>query len=263
MESDHAEFGSISGGRMPKQGLDWDKMFAKLKTFHHRFKHTNVRANWKENPQLGRWVAMIRYRRKVDGLPADKIAKLDDLGFIWCPADEAWEKMFGKLAAYKKKYGHCNVPAQWKANLHLANWVANQRHRKKMGSLPPERVRRMDQIGFEWAIYGQAKARPSVVIAVRGLRRTANMPEERLYCVNRGEYLQYNGVDAMPAELKKYVEAHKGELPPYIPLPDFTTRFHLGENPVRGRKVAWAGKGRLPRVILDYVCENGVLPPHD
>jgi hypothetical protein len=67
----------------------------------------------------------------------------------------------------------------------------------------------------------------------------------------------------MPKELEKYEADHKGELPPYIPLPNRATNFYLGENFVREKKVKWRGKGPVPVEVLDYVKRNGTLPRYD
>lgn len=247
---------------MPKQSLNFEEMYKELLAFHRRFGHSNVPANWQENVQLGRWVASIRYRNKVDGLPPVQIARLSSIDFVWSPSDVAWNRMFNALAAFRKRTGHCNVPAQWQEDLHLANWVANQRHRRKMGSLPKNRVQRLNSLGFEWSIYGHAEKKKEKSAPVKSIKIPRQ--EERLYCVASGIYVQHDGSRELSAELRKYVHNHKGDFPPYIPLPNYPTQFHVGENPmIRGRKVAWSGKGRLPKAVLDHVRDNGVLPPYD
>lgn len=236
-------------------------MYQALLDFKKRFGHCNVPANWDENRQLGRWVATLRFRHKVAGLPAAQVEKLRAAGFIWSPSGLAWSAMFEELLRFRKIHNHCCVPAQWPQNLHLANWVANQRHRKKKGTLPQERVRRLDEIGFEWSIYGQS--------VKRFAKKSAAAPpvhhsEERLYCLGRGVYIQHDGVRDLPSELRKYIAAHDGEYPPYFLLPSRPTHFSVSsDDTIRTRKIPWSGKGRLPKYVLDYVYENGVLPQHD
>lgn len=244
---------------MPKQCLDWNKMFSALQDYRKRHGNCNVPANWKENPQLGRWVASMRYRRKVEGLPPDQVKKLDSINFIWAPSDAAWNKMYDLIVAFKKKHGHCNVPAQWKGNAHLASWVANQRHRHKMGTMTPEREKKLTAIKFEWAIYGAAS---EPVRAPKPALEPTALCEEKLYVIASGVYVQFNGDGKLPLELEKYSKTHRGELPPYIPLPTMATKFIVNENAAaKPNRIVWCGKGRLPRTVLDYVCENGVLPP--
>ena len=64
-------------------------------------------------------------------------------------------------------------------------------------------------------------------------------------------------------EVRRYAARHDGELPPYLPLPGGGTTFHMGERGRRDERIRWNGRGSLPAVVLDYVRENGALPPHD
>ena len=92
-------------------------------------------------------------------------------------------------------------------------------------------------------------------------------PEQRLYFVSSGVYVQYGGKGKKPKELERYIEAHGGEFPPYFPLTKKATHFYvgslfLGENYTEQRKIYWDGKGPLPAEILEYVKENGTIPRH-
>lgn len=252
---------------MSRQSLNWDEMYRALEAFRREHGHCNVCANWKKNIQLGRWVAMQRYRRKIGELPARCVERLDKLGFVWSPTDVVWSQMFERLLEFRKKHGTCDVPSQWPADPHLANWVANQRHRRKMGSLLPERAKRLDEAGFIWAVYGKGKARPvPEVKAPKPVVRSKVEPEveERLYMAGAGRYVQYNGQGSVPSSLERYRLSHRGEFPPYIPLPRGPIVFHVGDDANgRRRKVSWVGKGSLPEIVHEFVEENGTLPPHD
>ena len=54
---------------------------------------------------------------------------------------------------------------------------------------------------------------------------------------------------------------HDGNIPPYIPLPSRTVLFRMGF--YGGRCVKWSGRGELPGEVVEYVRENGALPPYD
>jgi len=60
----------------------------------------------------------------------------------------SWDTNFGKLASFKERFGHCNVPKDWPENPKLGRWVRSQRRQKKSGNLTPERDRLLDEIGF-------------------------------------------------------------------------------------------------------------------
>ena len=254
---------------MSDNNLKWDEMCRALECYRKAQGHANVPANFKENPQLGRWVAMQRYRRKVGELSAKQIELLDKAGFVWAPTDVVWSRMFEKLLLFRKKQGHCSVPSSWPADSHLSNWVANQRHRKKTGTLSPERAKRLESIGFSWAVYGKGRSDREDGIKAPPVRESAktsraNEAEERLYLAGIETYVQYNGCGPLPPKLDRYVSQHKGEYPPYIPLPKGPVRFRVTEDGAKqGRAIKWTGKGMIPAEVREFVDEHGVLPPHE
>jgi hypothetical protein len=237
-------------------------MLRTLAAFKSKHGHCNVPTDYADDPQLGRWVAAHRYKRRVGDLPAQKVRELDKLGFIWQPSDHAWEKMFRSLKEFKSKRGHCNVPEDWPKNQSLANWVQSQRHRRRKGKLPADRVKRLDGIDFLWAIYktDRKKPPPAESAPVEPPETVPSTVAERLYAIRNGVYVQHCGRQKMPPEIEQYIAAH-GELPPYIPLPTIPTVFALGIRYVREKMVRWRGKGPLPREVLLYVQKNGTLPP--
>jgi hypothetical protein len=95
---------------------------------------------------LGNWVAYQRiYKSK---LSAERITKLDSIGFIWTPLQAEWEQMFDALKEYKQKYSNCNVPFRLKDNLPLSYWVQKQRNQKYR--LSDDKIERLDRLGFQW-----------------------------------------------------------------------------------------------------------------
>jgi hypothetical protein len=253
------------GAAMSRQCVDWNTMIRALEAYRKENGHCCVPANWRKNPQLGRWVAMHRYRRKIGELSQKQIDQLDRLHFVWSPTDIVWNEMFGKLVSFKTREGHCDVPSVWPEDPQLASWVANQRHRRKSGSLSVERIKKLDELGFAWALYGKPKEAKAKT--ARRTQPVVEAPqagvEQRLYHAC-GEYVQYDGHGEAPAKLARFLQQHDGEYPPYIPLPAGPVTFTLNnEACIKGRKVRWDGQSRIPDDVREYVNENGVLPPHD
>lgn len=253
---------------MARQSVDWEKMFRALEAYRKEHGDCRVPTVWEKNVQLGRWVAMQRYRHKIGELSKSHLARLSLIGFVWSPTDKVWNDMFQRLAKYKKKHGHCDVPSSCPSEPDLANWVANQRHRKKLGSLAVERVRKLEEIGFVWSVYGRQQSVKASAVKSRQAPVKAvdapTAPEERLYQIS-GEYVQYNGTGECPPKLVKHIQLHGGEYPPCIILPRLPLVFRLGGSDSAGippLKVKWPGVGRLPEDVLEYLNENGVLPPH-
>lgn len=148
-------------------GERWHAMLAALKTFRDREGHCRVPAQWKENPRLANWVAVQRREKKRGKLDASRVAALEEIGFDWrvgqagvggtrihaapgASGEDRWEAMFQALLRYKKNHGDCLVPQRWKESRSLAEWVSSQRSAYTREQLAPDRVRRLDEIGFEW-----------------------------------------------------------------------------------------------------------------
>jgi len=121
----------------------WEARFAELVAFHKRFGHCRVRRSWHQK-KLVRWVNHIRERKHRP--TGERKRRLDALGFEWTPYDNAWDQHFAELARFKKQYGHCRVPFDWKKNISLGRWVSGQRKLRKQ--MPRERRQRLEKIGF-------------------------------------------------------------------------------------------------------------------
>jgi hypothetical protein len=112
-----------------------------------------VHARWTENPKLGGWVVTQRYDRRKGHLSEDKIRRLEEIGFDWNPNQALiprWERMFAHLQAFKAENGDCRVPQAYEKNGRLGRWVLRQRELKRAGTLPQERAKLLESIGFEW-----------------------------------------------------------------------------------------------------------------
>jgi hypothetical protein len=126
----------------------WDQNFQKLVAFKEEHGHANVPITH-EDVQLRNWVVVQRvfFRRKQ--LRPDRIRRLEAIGFQWDPFSSAWDKNFAKLLAFKKSHGHTNVPST-SADKQLKNWVIGLRQYRRDGTLSPDRVKLLEDIGFEW-----------------------------------------------------------------------------------------------------------------
>jgi hypothetical protein len=140
--------------RLEKLGFDWDpiktywdQMYGRLVTYKKQHEHCNVTREWKDR-RLATWVTVQRNHK--DRLTPERIQWLDALGFAWNPRNARWEKMYGRLAVYKKQHGHCNIPQIWAQDPPLGFWIQSQRQMKKKGHLSSERIRLLNALRFEW-----------------------------------------------------------------------------------------------------------------
>ena len=80
---------------------------------------------------------------------------LEEIGIEWGEKrlTTSWDARFEDLLAFKSRYGHVNVPWQWKENVSLAQWVNSQRKKYKdlgdgkRNNLSPDQITRLNGIG--------------------------------------------------------------------------------------------------------------------
>jgi len=129
---------------------DWEALFQSLVVFKENQGHCGVPKKWSENPELGRWVSVQRHVYKKGKLSAERVVRLEALGFEWDPFTADWEALFQSLVVFKENQGHCRVPQRWSENPELGRWVSTQRGVYKKGKLSAERVARLEALGFVW-----------------------------------------------------------------------------------------------------------------
>ena len=108
-----------------------------------------------EKYPLGNWQAIQRNFFKTRKLSPDRIKRLEEIGFTWDIYEEKFEKGFQETLIYKSSMGNPNTPYGYKTaeGYQLGNWQAIQRQFYKKGKLSPERIKRLEDIGFKWDIY--------------------------------------------------------------------------------------------------------------
>jgi superfamily II DNA or RNA helicase len=128
----------------------WNQRFQELAAYKNHFGDCNVSLKWNKNPELGLWCSHQRQAFKRGELSPERITRLEELEFLWVRFEGAWEKMFGALIDYKKRFGNCNVPQGWNEDQKLGRWVSTQRRLRKKDQLSPERMSRLSELGFVW-----------------------------------------------------------------------------------------------------------------
>ena len=126
----------------------WEQGFAALQKFRKREGHCCVVHKLEvDGLKLGLWVGV--QRSKKYGLTPDRLKRLNSIGFTWDPIAEQWEQGFAALHKFHKREGHCRVVRGHKENgRKLGVWVNNQRANKN--ELPPDRLKRLNSLGFVW-----------------------------------------------------------------------------------------------------------------
>ncbi len=133
-----------------QQEADWYTMYQALVRYHQRHGDALVPEGWPENPRLATWIGHQRQARQRGQLTPIRVARLDELGFIWDAKEVVVEEMLTELSRFKERFGHCNVPPQWSENTRLGLWMQFQRQAKKQGDLDPGREARLTALGVDW-----------------------------------------------------------------------------------------------------------------
>ena len=136
----------------------WERNFALLEQFNEREGHCNVPQRHEESGiKLGIWLNTLRQVRKgnKDGnLSPEQIGRLENIGVVWDPLEDQWERNFALLERFKEREGHCNVPFSHEENGNkLGTWLDTLRQVRKGNkgcSLSSERIERLDEIGIRW-----------------------------------------------------------------------------------------------------------------
>ena len=128
----------------------WEQGFMALLQFRKSEGHCRVAAKFVHKLsgfKLGSWVSTQRLKKSQ--LTADKVKRLDSIGFTWDPISEQWERGFAALVAFHQRQGHCRAAKSTSgSDLKVGTWVAKQRNNKRR--LTVEQIRRLDSLGFSW-----------------------------------------------------------------------------------------------------------------
>jgi hypothetical protein len=100
------------------------------------------------------WIYQSTGKGKIN---AERIARLESIGFEWDPQRAQWNAMVKRLEKYVEQHGNCRVPKGYVHDQELANWVRNQRlefahlQRGKKTRMTQDRIDILNGMGFKWS----------------------------------------------------------------------------------------------------------------
>ncbi|MFA4919901.1 MAG: Helicase associated domain protein [Thermodesulfovibrionales bacterium] len=99
------------------------------------------------------WQMSQRAFYKKGTLAADRIKRLEEIGFVWSPYDELWEQRFQATLKFKEQTGNANAPDRYETfdGMKLGKWQGNQKTFYIKGTLAADRIKRLEEIGFKWS----------------------------------------------------------------------------------------------------------------
>jgi superfamily II DNA or RNA helicase len=142
------EFGFVLD---PREAL-WEEGFRHLMIYKKREGHCLVPQGHDEGGfRLGSWVSRQRDRATIKKVSSERRQRLNELGFVWEPLKEGWEKGVRHLMIYREREGHCAVPSgHLESGFPLGTWVTNQRPDRNQ--ISPKRRQLLDELGFVWEL---------------------------------------------------------------------------------------------------------------
>jgi hypothetical protein len=130
----------------------WENGLEELKAYKAHEGHCNVPSRHRSltGYAIGNWVIRQRVDRDKGVLTAEQISILSALGFTWDLSAERWELGFSHFLQFIQREGHSKVLSRYLTDdgFTLGGWVLTQR--KDKAKLPPERLQRLDDVGFIW-----------------------------------------------------------------------------------------------------------------
>jgi hypothetical protein len=129
----------------------WQHFYKELNSFYQVHGHCRVPG---KNKQLTSWIENQRTAKKNNLLPAAREQQLNEIKFIWnfkAFKKNNWALHFNQLRAFRKKFGHCLVPLNYKEDKALGIWVASQRKLEANNKLEETKKNKLDQLGFVWS----------------------------------------------------------------------------------------------------------------
>ena len=138
------------------QQIKWDAKFAALIAFQQVHGHFNVPTGVHEstgNQNLYVWIDNLRGAFGAGRLEPERRRRLEAIGFPFLKpphAEVLWNQWLAKLTNYHQHYGQCPIKVQGNKYKALLNWVKTQRLARAAGELSPERIARLDALGFVW-----------------------------------------------------------------------------------------------------------------
>ena len=129
---------------------EWEKGFSYLKNYVEIHGNSLVPANFETSDgyKLGNWCR--RQRRVGEKISLLRVKRLKALGFHWDKFEYLWEKNLSYLEAYRDEHNDRWPQHDYKTpdGFFLGRWVVKVRGKKD--KLSPEKIQRLDELGFVW-----------------------------------------------------------------------------------------------------------------
>jgi len=152
---------SLQGWSWNPQDARWDKGFRILQSYVERTGDAQPKQSCVvDSFNLGTWVTTQRVSYTKGKLPPERVRRLEKVpGWVWNPADAAWEANYTKLLDYVRANSSARVPQGHRVDgIDLGGWLQRQRDAYFEGTLGKDRQRRLDTLP-DWSWGHRARRR--------------------------------------------------------------------------------------------------------
>jgi hypothetical protein len=130
----------------PRQ-KEWEVMFKKWLDYVAKHPNRPILSQDKQFTKLGRWVDKQRKLYNANKLENKRYLLLRETPFPFKPK-KLWNESYNELRLFKEHNGHIQLPPG-KEYEQLRGWLAQQRNRIKNGTLSPEKIKLLSEIGVK------------------------------------------------------------------------------------------------------------------
>jgi hypothetical protein len=141
---------SLPGTVTFTQDRIWRTMVAALKGFREAHGHALPNRSIPEQRRLADWCHRTRNKWKAGHLDPAGEEELRGAGFAFDVEEAGWELNLRRLMDWKRTHGHCRIPQKHPEHGSLSHWTTTQRTLHRRGQLSECRIRRLEEIGFDW-----------------------------------------------------------------------------------------------------------------
>ncbi|MBF0359325.1 MAG: helicase associated domain-containing protein, partial [Magnetococcales bacterium] len=133
---------------------DWEERFALFERFRDINGHGKIADKDRHMPKLSEWATAQRKERAQGKLDPIREQRLEEAGFVWDLEQSYWDEMFLALKEYQLKHNNCTLPEKGlergSVEENISLWSQKQRLLRRQNRLHPNRINRLNAIGFAW-----------------------------------------------------------------------------------------------------------------
>jgi DNA-binding XRE family transcriptional regulator len=148
--------------------MSFERGLVELRRFVECAGHASVPARYAtpDGYRLGQWCWWMRGRRHEGAVSAERIAALDQIGFVWSPRDAAFDRALAEFVSSRSPDGE--VPAYSPSGFNLHAWCRNIRRRREKGQISPDQLAALEAAEFRWEEAREVDERFGVGLAALG-----------------------------------------------------------------------------------------------